>query len=839
MKQKKPPAPASSSKSRASSQPSSSAKFPKRSSSTHQGNAHRQQTPPVFSFPVWNTLKQANHAIYAAVAGVGLWFVFFFPFIRAGILHLPLDSPVARSPEVVSLSTYGKWFWNTPHRFLTDAFSGDFPVFYNYICDYVNNAVAFVAGIPPLVVQLVWIGPLLGLVIVLVNYHAILAVSRSQTIALYASILIAYIGPFLLFASSLDPNNELRPLMLGVFDVLALNTGGTWGWILLIPALCLMYLAYTEQAIKYKVFYGIVFGLCLHLHTLTFIALFLLNLFYLTFSTVERLCHRFPQRRNIILTVAILLPLLYIGWIIANNNPLVPATTLVAAALLLYGLCFVIDTNKKFYLISYPVSLAVALPYLVMMQRWFISSAPAGTGAEYPTIKLGYDNRIVPLLELVVFYMPHLIGTAAGLVGLRKSSSTSEHTSLFLWLLSLFVGLLLLSYNSVLGWTNHPYRFVPMLVMVMMLLSVYGIRFLYRSSSVGKVAAVALSFWLAGIAGANVARVLSGKENDFTKITPLPETAYAYLTTLRTSTSSDRYLLCPPELSYPSGAYAAALMLNFSQSRGFIPDYRYLLDKERYANRARLFGFFFPNYPAYDEYTGFQACIYADEFHLRSDSLLGALTIQDARIKNTIFNIYGIGAIGHVISEGAQCIYERYQRYDWKVLHLSPVGILVQPPSVQQLSNQQGIAIFERGVFRPEAFRTSFTVSSSGTYLLVASGFRLQRHAHTILLDGKPLAPQHHDNSLILAECELSAGNHSLIFEEATSDEHLATSDYLLFMNVIHRDFVPRYLTRSPEFYTTIAALQPANSSRQQNQEQTATQDSLKNRSANSSVRQP
>ncbi|OQW92810.1 MAG: hypothetical protein BWK78_00570, partial [Thiotrichaceae bacterium IS1] len=124
--------------------------------------------------------------------GIALWLIYLYPVWKTGAFSHPVDWLTMVHGEGISLSTGGKWFFEYPHRFLTDGFSGDFPIFYNYFSYYLLSLLAKLTGIPPMVLEAVYVGPFWGFLYVVVNYIFLSKTFHNKKIALLGSVLMAF-----------------------------------------------------------------------------------------------------------------------------------------------------------------------------------------------------------------------------------------------------------------------------------------------------------------------------------------------------------------------------------------------------------------------------------------------------------------------------------------------------------------------------------------------------------------------------------------------------------------------------------------------------------------------
>ncbi|OQW87974.1 MAG: hypothetical protein BWK78_08705, partial [Thiotrichaceae bacterium IS1] len=540
--------------------------------------------------------------IGALLLGMVLWITYLTPLFGSGISHLPKNWPIRIDiHDTVALTTYGKWLVNTPHNYMSDSFSGDFLVIYNYVSDLMNNILAKMTAIPPMVLQAVYIGPFLGFLFVVLNYLVLNKIIANGRIALLASVLIAFMGNSHLYDlfgiydyynynvfkefNNNDPAFCLRIFHLP-FKILPVDQGGySWGWILFLPTLVLLYLAYLKPDIKYKVLYGLLLGVLLQTHSLTFVNVLAVNLFYLSLHNLFLLWKNYKKSAITLvlltLTTYSVLPFFY-GFV-------VPPIYFVGGFITLFVLNFLFDRKKSFYLVSYSVFLVICLPYLAVIVD------NIGFLGKYRAFLPWH----IPLPVLATLYLPHLLATGIGLYFL--SVGPSKHKELSIWLISILGGTFIMAYNHLLGWGNHPYRFAINLIFPMMILAAFGLFYGVKNISSSdyfrnmtfKSISLVLMGWFCIIIALDMNNYLHDRR-PFHNFVFGSQDEYDFLKEVQQETHDGEYILTAPERS--SLPAQTAILLNYSQSRGFLPDYRFILFEEKYQNRLKLFCFFFPSF---------------------------------------------------------------------------------------------------------------------------------------------------------------------------------------------------------------------------------------------------
>jgi hypothetical protein len=714
----------------------------------------------------------------AMSAGLFLWFLFLYPAIQVDVFKFFSDWPVIviGNGENTSLTTYGKWFFNGSGDFLCDAFSGDVPVLYNYVSDFLNNALAHLTGIPPAMLSGLYLGPLQGLLFVLLNYFSLAKAFNSKRIGLLGSIFIGFIWHSYLTNLGFAEYRSLLPYLH--VNIVAMGMGTNYVYLLFVPTLCMMHLAYTEQHWRYKVYFGLLLGLFVQVHTLTVINIVVINAVYLLLQNAIRLWKTFDvKRRQILLTLSALTVFaFFLAGVIAGS---VPSLYLVALLVGTFILTFFIDPNKTFYLLSYPLTVLVASPYLLGLKDILF-----GEKSESFTP----FAQSLPLGAVIVFYFPHFLAAILCFVLIRKAN---KQEPLMIWLAAMLIATLFLGFNHVWGWNNHPYRFIINLQIPLMIAAGYGIYQSFQQRNIAwAIAGGFLVLWFALTIVMNVNDILQGRRI-YHNLKALNRQEYTFLKTIQKETKPNDRLLLLPEYSYPMGAEATGIILNYSNARSFIPDYRFLINREQHKNRMRAASFFFPEFPAADWQPGWKEpqrhFAGADgNIHLADSSLF--VSIANPELKNGILAVYGVKHFAAMNTHVMQGLYpylqKKAQDFHWKILaSIQDSALFAAVPPV----NVTGAATFECGKYNAEGFTVPCTTGKEGTHVLVLAGRdMLKRKVKSVLADGKPVQDTYIDNSVVYCKLPLGPGKHTLTLQTEHNDTHRITDDFVSFIALVH-----------------------------------------------------
>ena len=678
-------------------------------------------------------------------------------------VRLGLDWPIRlHHHEGTSLTTLGKWWVLSPHRYLSDGSSGEFPVYIYYLSDALINLIAEVGRWPAMTVQAVIFGPLLGLVFLLLNYLSIAAVVRDSRVALWASLLIS-LGGNSSFLDQPDPASgfPLNFILHVPFHTLSLGTAQSLGWVLFLPCLSLAHLAYRHFSVRRAIAAGVALGLLLQIHTLTFVNVACVQLLYLI------LANAFERPRDGRFRVWLLaLGLVTVAFLyLVATRPLVSFPSLVALGVLALAATLLLDSNKRYYLWSYGTAALVAAPYVLVLARHARALA---------ALQDSWVNRSeVGLMGVVLFF------AAYGLAAVLAYRNYRDQPVL-IWISAMLGATAFLAFNHLWHWDNHAYRFAIDLIFPLGILAALGVRHAPRSLS------MMLGAWLGAVCLLNVGRFAAG-ERIWVKFRTAPPERAAFLRTVRETTAAVEgtgiRILAPAEVGYPRGVFQAALLMNYSRIPAFVPDYRHVLWRERYYNRMGLFCFLFPGYPNDDTHFRRRAC---DE-PLGPDPEL--VEIRDPRIKTTILPLYSIGWAGAPAKPFSNLLKDASRRYEWPMVVETARAALVRTTVVPL----PGVARLVEGRSTSSTLSIRFDAAAAGRHVLILGGRKLAERAPRIVLDGRELEDGRRSANWAVFARELAAGGHRLELpaDNAGPDPE---SDYLYFAALIHAGWLSDYV---------------------------------------------
>jgi hypothetical protein len=540
--------------------------------------------------------------------------------------------------ESVSLSLYGRFHGAA---LVTDAYSGEFPTFYNFLSDWLINLIAWASGLPAFSAQAVIYVPFLTAFLFIGSYLSVRAVEANRGAALLAAVLVVasaetpfvhYLYPLLEPLSTLHAaTGNLIPPAGGIGVASSQLLG--WGWFL--PALASLYCAKRRGGVLLIFFAGALLGICCLTHTLTFLQIATTVSVYVA---ADAIVTGIREGRTIdaLLRLAAVLVLTAGVALVSQRN----GVSMVNFAAYWFG-CFVISLTNlrslRFAVIYGFASLLFAAPYL--FQIWQL-------GLQASTFQS--DTSTLPKTEFVLFYLEYII--CAVLVFLNASRLKRSDT--MVWIAIMLIVSIGMGYGNIFGLHSHEYRFLTNAILPFAVAS--GFVLVIPPSTSRRIAMFVLmpllmvgvvrNLWaIAGTLPAPVSRVVGGLTY-YGRAIPLPDGAPALLSRLRTQTATlpeGSRLLVPPEYAYPQQAYRNGLLLAVSRFASFIPDPRYILWHDLYADRVAVFCSLFPAYRQFDYHTGMGMRI-CDE---TPKELAPNLTVADLHVGLDVLALYKINLL--------------------------------------------------------------------------------------------------------------------------------------------------------------------------------------------------
>jgi len=535
-------------------------------------------------------------AFIAAFSVLGLYGSLVFPLVDIENIHWPIFSTHS---EGLSFVTYGKWREYSLEYFLTDALSGEFPVAYNFTSDYLLNILSEFLGVPSAVVHSVFFAGLIVFLFLLLNYYYIYKIFKQSSVALVSALLISYTADSNLLELFFKNSEQIKNLVHVPVSSLHLATGQSAGWVLFMPTLGSLYLAFHDEKVSSKVIAGLFIGLLFQTHSLTFINVIAVIALFLNSQSLRYCLSRGATYRSVLLVGLLLI----IAIIFADEK--VTAFDVVGFCAISIMISFLFNLGKwRFYVLVGTVASIIVTPYSLIILSNIGSFS-------------GYDStigRTVSWGVTLVFFLPHMLLAFYGVMLLiRRRVFELDNKSI--WLACLLVATLILSQNHLFNWNNHPYRFTINLIFPLSIISAVALTSAWNNRHYF---VVCLGFFVFGFMITNqVDEIVTDGRFRYGKVVKAERPLGEYLNYVQEKTNPENYILLPAEHRYPKGARFNSLVMSYSRSRAFLPDYRYIFWQNRYRNRLRTFCVIFPGYPLHDTY------------HKGCDTLLADIGLAD------------------------------------------------------------------------------------------------------------------------------------------------------------------------------------------------------------------
>jgi hypothetical protein len=242
-------------------------------------------------------------------------------------------------------------------------------------------------------------------------------------------------------------------------------------------------------------------------------------------------------------------------------------------------------------------------------------------------------------------------------------------------------------------------------------------------------------------------------------------------------------MLAPAEFAYARGLVQATMLMAYSRVPAFVPDYRFVLWRERYRNRMALYCFLFPGYPNLDYPFGDRAC----EEDLEPDPSL--VELLEPRLRTAVLPVYGVAFAGAPAKPFSNHLKEASARYGWPLLAQQPNAALVRTLA----AGLPGAARVTAASKREGILSIRLEVDKPGRHVLLLGGRRLSERAPAIVLDGRPLDGCRRSANWASCTVEIGGGVHVLELPSLDSGPD-PQADYLYFLELLHAEEAPRYV---------------------------------------------
>ena len=647
--------------------------------------------------------------------------------------------------EAVSLSLYGRFHGAA---LVTDAYSGEFPTFYNFLSDWLINLIANATSLPPFEVQAVIYIPLLTALIFLGVYLSIRAVEVEWSVALLAALLVTgsaetpfvhYLYPLFETFSGL---HESTGRIIPPAESLGVASSQVLGWALFLPVLSALYCARKSGGVFVLFFAGALLGICCDTHTLTFLQLGTTASVYVSIDAILR---RIRERRAID-AAARLSALLVLTGIIAVVSRHTGVSMLNFA--IYWSGCFAISLidlrSFRFAAIYGSAAIIFAAPYL--LQIWQLGLH----GSEFQS----YDSPLSKT-DFLLFYLEYIACAALVFLNARRLMRSDS----LIWIMVMLIVSIEMGYGKVFGFQNHEYRFLTNMLIPFAVASAFV---LVIPSSIARKGAVfvLVPLLLIGVARnvwaiarplpPMIARTIGAFEN-YSRIIHLPPGSPALLDRIREETAAlplGSRLLVPPEYEYPQQAYRNGLMLAVSSVPGFIPDPRYVLWQDLYADRLAVFCSLFPSYPQFDVHTQLRLC------NEMPKQLAPGLDLIDERAALDVLSLYQIRFLALLRGAPADAVIAQAGRLGMKPAYNGNGGALWRTTSD---SDPDRLA-FGAATYREPDLSIPVVAPQAGRYIIVLAGRAIATRVRQIRSGQAPIELHSLGADAIAVSVDLLAG---------------------------------------------------------------------------------
>lgn len=652
--------------------------------------------------------------------------------------------------EAVSISTYGRFHG---HAFVTDPYSGEFPTFYNFLSDWSINLLAAITGLPPFLTQAVIFVPLLVVVLFLGTYWSVRAVGAERNTALLASVLVSgssetpfvhYMYPLLEPWSGLQkPLGDLISPVAGLGGATAQITG----WVIFLPVLASLYVAKNADIdtgvgrVKAALAGGML-GLACLIHTLTFLHLGTICCLYLAVETI--VCRMRDGRfgEAVLRTIA-MVGLTFCIVKLSHRDGLSMANFVV-----FWAGCLIISLRNRqslYFSIFYGLgAVIVASPFLY--QIWKLSLNPNRFDS--------YDSP-VNKLEFALYYAAHIGCGAVVLLNARRL----KKPDIVIWLLVMILASWMLGYGKIFGFQNHEYRFLSNMIMPLSVLAAFLISLpaspsqklgLYLFLPLLLLGVVRNLWTTAGSFPEPLARYI-GPFTSYSGVVPLPRGAAGLLAKVQSETKAlaGSHILTPPEYSYPQQAYRNGLILGVSEIPDFIPDPRFILWGDLYADRIAVFCSLFPDYPQFDAHTQLHLCEHAPK-----EIAPGMLSLRVPSTSTDVLSLYRVQLLALLDGDYDRLVANRAALLGMTLIYQDKGGMLWKTTPEQDPNRLS----FGPASYAEPNLSIPVVAPQAGKYLIVLAGNSISTRVQRVQIGPAMTEPDRLGDGALAISTDLPVG---------------------------------------------------------------------------------
>ncbi len=616
----------------------------------------------------------------------------------------------------------------------------------------------------------VW-GPLLVVGMLILNFLAVVAITRDRFVALFAAIFIsacadpAFID-WLYGLAGLNPW-QTKTLMHVPAVAMGLGTDQCFGWMLFLPCLSLFHLAVMRRSAVLFLCSGALFGVLFRAHTLTFIDAATVASVYVVvannFGALRSDSGDLKFRAYVFsaLVAGLLAHGIWKGFDLKDF-------------LILWSFCWAFAIRSRSDLLN---SVALALGALViagsyLWQLFLMREGLAGLNIT--------ANTVAGPAAITIFYLPMCIALLllfAPRLQLWKQVSAPEVVPFLL----VFCGTTLaLSQGYLFGFTNHPYRFAVNLIfplsIVLALVVRMGVTQNFAPKSV-RVTAILIGIWTS-ISILKLLIALSGQIPIAKKIwgttyvrnslaEPAAETV-SFLNEMRHETEgkAGTRLLIAPEYEHSNGkvinslgADRSGVLLSYSHIPGFLPDTRYILWPDLVRDRFNLFCSLFPEFPHRDNHDQ-RFCTFGT-VNVGTRDGKNLLHLVDPGAAGDIAPVYGLSLAADLSGKLTAIAAKRAPLYGWSSIAEGGGGALYRikaPAGTERL-------VIEVSAFTSPIWTIPFTAEKSEPHRIFAAGENAAQRIRSVHVDGRLADLERPSCDVIVFTANLTAGTGRMTFE--------------------------------------------------------------------------
>jgi hypothetical protein len=677
-------------------------------------------------------------------------FVCIFIYIFAGpqiidFWHGNADS--VRNIESVSLSLYGRFHGAA---LVTDAYSGEFPTYYNFLSDWLINLIAHVTALPPFEAQAVIYVPLLVTLLFLGAYLSVRALDVERGVALFTALLVVgagetpfvhYLYPILeRFSRVSQSSGNLIPPA----ESMGVASSQDFGWVLFLPVLASLYCAKRGDRAIVTFFAGALLGIACLAHTLTFLQLATTVSVYVAADGIASLIRTRRTGNAMVRAGAIVLVLA----LMAVRGEMVGLSML--SFVIFWSCCFlasVVDARSVRFTAIYGVGAAiVASPYV--LQIWELS------------LQAGRFENVdsyakIPTIEFILFHVVYIASVAIVLLNARRLGRPDRLIWLTVMLLvSVGMGL------GTFGLNSHAYRFWSNAIISFAFFA--GFSLTVPSSLSRKIVfgllvpllliAVVRDLWVVRYPLPPAISRTVGSVDSYSGARALPPGAPALLSQLREQTASlppGSRLLLPPEYDYPQQAYRNGLMLAVSSVPSFIPDPRYILWQDLYADRVVIFCSLFPNYPQFDAHTQLHLCE-----HSPKEIAPGMLSLRIPRASTDVLSLYRVQLLALLDGDYDRLVADRAALLGMTPIYDDNGGRLWKTTTERDPDRLS----FGPATYTKPNFSIPVVAPQAGKYLIVLAGNSMSTRVQQVLIGPTITEPHPLGDGALAISADLPVG---------------------------------------------------------------------------------